>query len=947
MSYDNIVIRGAREHNLKNINLELPKGKLIVVTGVSGSGKSSLAFDTIYAEGQRRYVESLSAYARQFLGRMEKPDVDSIEGLSPAISIDQKGVPKNPRSTVGTITEIYDYLRLLFARIGIPHCFKCGRVIERQTVDHMVEKIFSLPAGTRIQILSPLVRGRKGEFKNLFIELQKGGFLRVRVDGITLWLEEEITLDKAKKHDIDVIIDRLIVNEENKSRIYDSLEQALRLSKGLVLILVGDGEEILLSERFACPYCEVSLPEIEPRLFSFNSPYGACSACDGLGVKIEFAPDLIIDEELSICEGAVRPWRDSRYEEFYLKKLEVLAKEYGFSLGVPFKNLPEDIKNIILYGSDKVFSFKFYSRDGAYDYRGYFEGVIPQLERKYRETESEVVKEELERFMRFNSCPKCKGARLREEALAVKIAGKNIYELTCMPIRDLYAFLKELRFSEKERQIARVPIKEILSRLDFLINVGVGYLTLARPGYTLSGGEAQRIRLATQIGSGLTGVLYVLDEPTVGLHPRDTERLLNMLEKLRDMGNTLLVVEHDELTIRRADYIVELGPGAGVNGGEVVYQGTLDELLKSEKSLTGAFLSGRKRIPVPSYRRRPGKKNIVIKGARHHNLKNIDVIIPLGLLVCITGVSGAGKSTLVYDILYKALVRKLYRSPELPGEHDSIEGLENIDKVVLIDQSPIGRTPRSNPVTYTGAFTPIREFFSLLPEAKIRGYEPGRFSFNVRGGRCEACQGQGTIKVEMQFLPDVYITCDVCKGKRYNRETLEVKYKGKDISDVLDMSVDEALEFFSNIPSIVRKLRLLSDVGLGYIKLGQSATTLSGGEAQRVKLAAELSKKPTGKTLYILDEPTTGLHFADVEKLVKVLQRLVEGGNTVLVIEHNLEVVKVADYVIDLGPEGGEEGGYIVACGTPEEIAMCEKSYTGQFLKKVLGDGNKVYAESA
>ncbi len=939
MSYDKIIIKGAREHNLKNIDLEIPKYKLVVITGVSGSGKSSLAFDTIYAEGQRRYVESLSAYARQFLGRMEKPDVDAVEGLSPAISIDQKGVPRNPRSTVGTITEIYDYLRLLFARIGVPHCPKCGRKIEKQTVDQMVDRILSLPDGLRIQILSPVVRGRKGEFKNLFLELRKEGFLRVRVDGLVLWLEEEINLDKAKKHDVDVIVDRLVVKKENESRIYDSLEQALRLSKGLALVLTEDGKEILLSERFACPYCDVSLPEIEPRLFSFNSPYGACPACDGLGVKIEFAPDLVVDEELSIREGAIRPWRGSRYEEFYIKKLEVLAERYGFSLDVPFKKLPEKAQEIILYGSDEVLPFKYYTRRGIYEYEGYFEGVITQLERRYRETESESIKEELEKFMRFTPCPVCKGARLKEEALAVKIAGKNIYELTLMSIRELKSFFEKLELDERSRLIARLPIKEIVSRLEFLLNVGVDYLTLARPGYTLSGGEVQRIRLATQIGSGLTGVLYVLDEPTIGLHPRDTERLLNMLEKLRDIGNTLIVVEHDELTIRRADHIIELGPGAGVHGGKVVAQGTLDELLKNRSSLTGSYLSGRKRIPIPPFRRKPGKRKLVIRGARQYNLKNIDVVIPLGLFVCITGVSGAGKSTLVYEILYKALARKLYRSPELPGEHDAIEGLEYIDKVVVIDQSPIGRTPRSNPATYTGAFTPIREFFASLPESKIRGYTPGRFSFNVRGGRCEACQGQGVIKIEMQFLPDVYITCDVCKGKRYNRETLEIKYKGKDISDVLEMTVDEALEFFSNIPSIRRKLRLLSDVGLGYIKLGQPAPTLSGGEAQRVKLAAELSKKATGKTLYILDEPTTGLHFADIEKLIKVLQRLVEGGNTVLVIEHNLEVIKVADYVIDLGPEGGEKGGYIVVSGTPEEVALCDNSYTGKFLRKILGEG--------
>lgn len=938
MAYDKIIIKGAREHNLKNINLEIPKNKLIVITGVSGSGKSSLAFDTIYAEGQRRYVESLSAYARQFLGRMEKPDVDVIEGLSPAISIDQKGIPKNPRSTVGTITEIYDYLRLLFARIGVPHCPKCGRKIEKQTIDQMVNKILLLPPGSKIQILSPLVRGRKGEFKNLLTELRQEGFLRVRIDGTVLWLEEEIILDKMKKHDIDVIIDRLTINKENETRIYDSVEQALRLSKGLVLILTEDGRELLFSERFSCPYCDTSLPEIEPSLFSFNSPYGACPECDGLGVKIEFAPDLIIDEELSITDGAIRPWKNSRYEEFYLRRLEVLAKRYGFSLDVPFKDLPSNVKEIILYGSNEPLTFRFYSRDGSYEYEGYFEGVIPQLKRKYEETESETVKEELERLMRFNPCPKCKGTRLKEEALAIKINNKNIYELTSMPIRELKDFLENLKLSERDKAIAQLPIKEIISRLDFLINVGVDYITLARPGYTLSGGETQRIRLATQIGSGLTGVLYVLDEPTVGLHPRDTERLLNMLERLRDIGNTLIVVEHDESTIRRADYIIELGPGAGVHGGEVIYQGSLEGLLKDERSLTGAYLSGRKRIPIPSYRRRPTNKKLVIRGARHYNLKNIDVTIPLGLFICITGVSGAGKSTLVYEILYKALARKLYRSPEIPGEHDSIEGLEYIDKVIIVDQSPIGRTPRSNPATYTGAFTPIRDFFASLPEAKMRGYDSGRFSFNVRGGRCEACQGQGIIKIEMQFLPDVYITCDVCKGKRYNKETLEVKYKGKDISDILEMSVDEAIDFFSNVPPIVKKLKLLSDVGLGYIKLGQPAPTLSGGEAQRVKLATELSKKPTGKTLYILDEPTTGLHFADVEKLIKVLQRLVEGGNTVVVIEHNLEVIKVADYIIDLGPEGGERGGFLVACGTPEEISMCENSYTGQFLRRILGN---------
>ncbi|MCD6363840.1 MAG: excinuclease ABC subunit UvrA [Synergistetes bacterium] len=938
MSYDRIIIKGAREHNLKNIDLEIPKYKLVVITGVSGSGKSSLAFDTIYAEGQRRYVESLSAYARQFLGRMEKPDVDAVEGLSPAISIDQRGVPKNPRSTVGTITEIYDYLRLLFARIGVPHCPKCGRRIERQTVDQMVDKILSLPEGLKVQILSPVVRGRKGEFKNLFLELRKEGFLRVRVDGLILWLEEEIKLDKAKKHDIDVIVDRLLVKRENESRIYDSLEQALRLSKGLAIVLTEKGEEILLSERFACPYCDISLPEIEPRLFSFNSPYGACPACDGLGVKIEFAPDLVVDEELSIKDGAIRPWRGSRFEEFYMRKLEILAQRYGFSLDIPFRDLSDEAKKIILYGSDEVLPFKYYTRRGVYEYEGHFEGIIPQLERRYRETESEAVKEELERFMRFTPCPVCKGARLKEEALAIKIAGKNIYELTLMSVRELKEFFENLKLDERSRFIAKLPVKEIVSRLDFLLNVGVDYLTLARPGYTLSGGEAQRIRLATQIGSGLTGVLYVLDEPTIGLHPRDTERLLDMLEKLRDIGNTLVVVEHDELTIRRADHIIELGPGAGVHGGKVVAQGTINDLLKNEKSLTGSYLSGRKRIPIPPFRRRPGRRKLVIKGARQYNLKNIDVVIPLGLFVCITGVSGAGKSTLVYEILYKALARKLYRSPELPGEHDAIEGLEHIDKVVVIDQSPIGRTPRSNPATYTGAFTPIREFFASLPEAKIRGYTPGRFSFNVRGGRCEACQGQGVIKIEMQFLPDVYITCDVCKGRRYNRETLEIKYKGKDISDVLEMTVDEALEFFSNIPSIKRKLKLLSDVGLGYIKLGQPAPTLSGGEAQRVKLATELSKKATGKTLYILDEPTTGLHFADIEKLIKVLQRLVEAGNTVLVIEHNLEVIKVADYVIDLGPEGGEKGGYLVAAGTPEEVALCERSHTGKFLRRVLGE---------
>ncbi|MCD6521319.1 excinuclease ABC subunit UvrA [Candidatus Calescamantes bacterium] len=951
MSLEKIVIRGAKEHNLKNINLEIPRNKLVVITGLSGSGKSSLAFDTIYAEGQRRYVESLSAYARQFLEQMEKPDVDYIEGLSPAIAIEQKAPPRNPRSTVGTVTEIYDYLRILFASIGKVYCYRCGRRIEKQSAEQIVDHILSFPEGTKLQILAPVVRGRKGEYQKLLEEIRRQGFVRVRIDGEIYDLDEEIRLEKYKRHDIDVVVDRVKVSREGRTRITEGVELALKIAEGLVKVILKEekGEkEILFSEKFACPDCGISYGELSPRMFSFNSPYGACPACSGLGEKMEIDPRLVVpDDSLSIAEGALEPWanpittRRHRWKwstaRYYRQILECVARHYGFSLHTPFRELPEEIKTILLYGSDEEIEFEIERGGEVYHYWDTFEGVIRNLERRYNETDSEYVREEIfKRYIRMIPCPECKGKRLRKESLSVEVGGKNIAEITAMSIKEALNFFQNLKLTSKEELIAGQVIKEICARLKFLVDVGLDYLTLDRKAETLSGGEAERIRLATQIGSKLVGVLYILDEPTIGLHQRDNARLLNTLKSLRDLGNTVIVVEHDENTIRNADFIIDLGPGAGEHGGEVVVAGTLEDVINCPHSLTGKYLSGELSIPIPSRRRKHSGKYLEIRGAREHNLKNITVRIPLGLFVCITGVSGSGKSTLVEEILYRALAKKLYKSRVEPGEHDEIVGWENIDKVIHITQEPIGRTPRSNPATYTDTFTHIRQLFAQTPEARMRGYKPGRFSFNVKGGRCEVCQGEGLIKIEMHFLPDVYITCDACKGKRYNRETLEVKYRGKSIADVLDMSVEEALKFFSNIPVLKRKLQTLYDVGLGYIKLGQPATTLSGGEAQRVKLAKELSKVATGNTLYILDEPTTGLHFADVEKLLNVLNRLVDKGNTVVIIEHNLDVIKSADYIIDLGPEGGEEGGWIVAEGTPEEVAENPRSYTGQFLRKVL-----------
>ncbi|MGB9832438.1 MAG: excinuclease ABC subunit UvrA [Caldisericum exile] len=937
---DDIFIKGARVHNLKNITLTIPRNKLIVITGVSGSGKSSLAFDTIYAEGQRRYVESLSAYARQFIGLMEKPDVDVIEGLSPAIAIDQKSASKNPRSTVGTMTEIYDYLRLLYARIGVPHCPNDGTEIKKQTPDEIVEQIFKNLEHKKIEILSPLVRGRKGEYKALFEKYLKKGYVRVRVDGNMYSLQEEIPLDKNKKHDIDLVVDRVVVVSEEKSRIEDSIELALQEGEGVVKVRDEDGREYLYSSKFACPVCGFSIEEIEPRLFSFNSPYGACPECMGLGFKIEPDPDLIVrDWNLSLEEGAIQIPGFRGFDTYTFQILLQAAKRYGIDTYKPLKELLKDELDLIFYGTEGKMPVRITSKNGeVYSFSTYFEGVVNLLKRRYNETESESMKEEYEKFMRRVECPVCHGKRLKPEALAVTVDGINIADLTSMSVGHAYRFFLNLekKLTEKERLIAHQIIKEIKNRLKFLLDVGLSYLTLDRPSETLAGGEAQRIRLATQVGSKLVGVLYVLDEPSIGLHPRDTDKLLNTLKELRDLGNTVIVVEHDEETIREADYIIDIGPGAGEEGGYVVKTGSLQDIINEKRSLTGQYLKGELKIPVPTERRKGNGEFLVVKGAREHNLKNIDVQFPLHTFICVTGVSGSGKSTLIYDILYKALMKKLYKSKEEPGKHDKIEGVEYIDKVVMVDQSPIGRTPRSNPATYTGAFTPIRELFASLPEAKARGYKAGRFSFNIPGGRCEACEGNGYIKVEMQFLPDVYVPCEVCHGKRYNRETLEIKYKGKSIADVLEMSVKEALSFFENIPEIKRKLQFLDDVGLGYIKLGQSATTLSGGEAQRVKLAAELQKRGTGRTVYFLDEPTTGLHFADVHKLIDVLQRLVNQGNTVIIIEHNLDVIKSADYIIDLGPEGGERGGYIVGTGTPEEIANNPKSYTGQYLKKVL-----------
>lgn len=937
MTIDKIIIRGAQEHNLKNIDLEIPRDKLVVITGLSGSGKSSLAFDTIYAEGQRRYVESLSAYARQFLGQMEKPRVEFIEGLSPAISIDQKTTSKNPRSTVGTVTEIYDYLRLLYARIGIPHCPQCGKEISSQTVDEIVDQVLELPERTKIQVLAPLVRGRKGEHQRVLARARRDGFVRARVDGETILLgEDKVNLDKNFKHDIEVVVDRLVIKPGIRERLTDSVETALEHGGGLVMIDVIDHEELTFSEKFACPDCGISLEELSPRMFSFNSPYGACPNCDGLGIKKEFDPELILDRERSISNGGIIPWRNSS-SRYYFQLLKALAREYNFSLHTPIKDLDDDIVNIILYGSERILSFPYTNRYGrTRQHDTVFQGIIGYLKRRLSESDSPGVHQKMEAYMAERPCTVCQGGRLKPEVLAVTIGGLSIAEFTRFNIKAALSFLEELELDERAYFIAQEILKEIKNRLRFLVDVGLDYLTLDRSAGSLSGGEAQRIRLATQIGSGLVGVLYILDEPSIGLHQRDNNRLIRTLEQIRDVGNTVIVVEHDEDTIRAADHIIDIGPGAGKHGGYVVAEGSLNDIIASEKSLTGRYLSGKEKIPVPKKRYKPNGKYLEIRGARQHNLKNINVKIPLGTFTCVTGVSGSGKSTLINLTLQRRLMQHFYDSTPRPGEHDEIKGLEYLDKVINIDQSPIGRTPRSNPATYTKVFDYIRDVYAKTPEARRRGYKKGRFSFNVKGGRCEACRGDGIIKIEMHFLPDVYIPCEVCGGKRYNRETLEIKYKGKTIADVLDMTVEEALEFFKNIEPIKRRLQTLYDVGLGYIRLGQPATTLSGGEAQRIKIATELGKKSTGKTIYLLDEPTTGLHFADVKKLLEVLHRLREGGNTVIVIEHNLDVIKAADYIIDLGPEGGDRGGEVVATGTPEEVAEVAESYTGQFLKKVL-----------
>ena len=934
-----IFIKGAREHNLKNIDLEIPRDKLVVITGLSGSGKSSLAFDTIYAEGQRRYVESLSAYARQFLGLMEKPDVDYIEGLSPAISIEQRSAGKNPRSTVGTATEIYDYLRLLFARIGKPYCYNCGKPIQRQTVQQIVDKVLHLPDETKIQILAPVVRGRKGEYREIFEEARRDGFVRVRIDGEMRDLEEEIVLDKYKKHNIEIIIDRLIINPDISNRLTESIETALQLASGIVLIQPLDGEELFFSEHFACIDCGISYEELAPRMFSFNSPYGACPTCNGLGTTMEIDPDLVVpNKNLSLAEGAIKPWGEER-DGWFFTQLRAISDKYGFNLNTPFKDLSPDIQRIILFGSQGEEVKMVYRRaDGKAhaEFSTQYEGVIKNLERRYHQTPSSYIRNWIEGFMNIKPCPACHGARLKKESLAVRIGNYNIYEVTQFSVRKAADFFSRLKLTKRETQIAHQILKEINARLNFLINVGLDYLTLNRASGSLSGGEAQRIRLATQIGSQLMGVLYILDEPSIGLHQRDNKKLIQTLLKLRDLGNTVIVVEHDQETIEQADFVVDLGPRAGEDGGAIVAKGTPKQIAQHEKSITGMYLSRKKSIPIPLKRRNGNGQYLQLIGASGNNLKSIDVKIPLGVFVCVTGVSGSGKSTLINETLYPILLKKIYRGKKNPLPYKKLLGSENIDKVIDIDQSPIGRTPRSNPATYTGVFTHIRDLFSQLPEAKIRGYKPGRFSFNVKGGRCEACQGDGIIKIEMHFLPDIYVTCEVCKGKRYNRETLEIKYRGKSISDVLDMSVSQALDFFKKIPSIQRKLKTLEDVGLGYIKLGQQATTLSGGEAQRVKLSTELSRVSTGRTLYILDEPTTGLHFEDIKMLLNVLNILVDKGNTVIVIEHNLDVIKTADHIIDLGPEGGDEGGMIVAQGTPEQIAEVSKSYTGRFLKKLF-----------
>ena len=935
-----IKIRGAREHNLKGIDVDIPRDSFTVLTGVSGSGKSSLAFDTIYAEGQRRYMESLSSYARQFLGQMEKPDVDSIEGLSPAISIDQKSTNRNQRSTVGTVTEIYDYMRLLYARVGIVHCPKCGREIRKQSVDQIVDQIMGLPERTRFQVLAPVVRGRKGEHVKVLESAKKSGYVRVRVDGIIYELSEEIKLEKNKKHNIEIVIDRLSVKEGIEKRLTESVESALALADGLVMIDIIDGEMLNFSQSFACPDCGISVEEMEPRSFSFNNPFGACPECFGLGYKMEFDIDLIIpDKRLSIDEGAIAAmgWQSSTEEGSFTRAiLKALAEEYNFSLSTPYKDYPAEIKNILVNGTDgHTVKVHYRGQRGVGVYDIAFEGLIRNMQKRYRETASDSMKQEYETFMKITPCEVCKGQRLKATSLAVTVGGINIFRMTDMSIVKLKAFLDNLVLSPVQQTIGEQILKEIKARLGFLVNVGLEYLTLSRATGTLSGGEAQRIRLATQIGSGLVGVAYILDEPSIGLHQRDNDKLLSALMKLRDLGNTLIVVEHDEDTMRAADYIVDIGPAAGEHGGEVIATGTAEEIMKNENSITGAYLSGRRKILVPEERRKP-TGYLTIKGARQNNLKNIDVDIPLGIFTCVTGVSGSGKSSLVNEILYKRLARDLNRARTIPGEHDDIIGIEKLDKVIAIDQSPIGRTPRSNPATYTGAFDLIRDLFASTSDAKARGYSKGRFSFNVKGGRCEACGGDGIIKIEMHFLPDVYVPCEVCGGKRYNRETLEVKYKGKSIYDVLNMTVEEAVKFFENVPSIRRKIETMNEVGLSYIRLGQPSTELSGGEAQRIKLATELSRRGTGKTIYILDEPTTGLHFADVHKLVDILRRLSDSGNTVVVIEHNLDVIKTADYLIDIGPEGGEGGGTVIAKGTPEEVARNKKSYTGQFVKKYL-----------
>ena len=935
-----IKIRGAREHNLKGIDVDIPRDSFTVLTGVSGSGKSSLAFDTIYAEGQRRYMESLSSYARQFLGQMEKPDVDSIEGLSPAISIDQKSTNRNPRSTVGTVTEIYDYMRLLYARVGIVHCPKCGREIRKQSVDQIVDQIMGLPERTRFQVLAPVVRGRKGEHVKVLESAKKSGYVRVRVDGIIYELSEEIKLEKNKKHNIEIVIDRLSVKEGIEKRLTESVESALALADGLVMIDIIDGEMLNFSQSFACPDCGISVEEMEPRSFSFNNPFGACPECFGLGYKMEFDIDLIIpDKRLSIDEGAIAAmgWQSSTEEGSFTRAiLKALAEEYNFSLSTPYKDYPAEIKNILINGTDgHTVKVHYRGQRGVGVYDIAFEGLIRNMQKRYRETASDSMKQEYETFMKITPCEVGKGQRLKATSLAVTVGGINIFRMTDMSIVKLKAFLDNLVLSPVQQTIGEQILKEIKARLGFLVNVGLEYLTLSRATGTLSGGEAQRIRLATQIGSGLVGVAYILDEPSIGLHQRDNDKLLSALMKLRDLGNTLIVVEHDEDTMRAADYIVDIGPAAGEHGGEVIATGTAEEIMKNENSITGAYLSGRRKILVPEERRKP-TGYLTIKGARQNNLKNIDVDIPLGIFTCVTGVSGSGKSSLVNEILYKRLARDLNRARTIPGEHDDIIGIEKLDKVIAIDQSPIGRTPRSNPATYTGAFDLIRDLFASTSDAKARGYSKGRFSFNVKGGRCEACGGDGIIKIEMHFLPDVYVPCEVCGGKRYNRETLEVKYKGKSIYDVLNMTVEEAVKFFENVPSIRRKIETMNEVGLSYIRLGQPSTELSGGEAQRIKLATELSRRGTGKTIYILDEPTTGLHFADVHKLVDILRRLSDSGNTVVVIEHNLDVIKTADYLIDIGPEGGEGGGTVIAKGTPEEVARNKKSYTGQFVKKYL-----------